>query len=616
LKILLVEDDQALSQMLQDMLKEQHYLVDAAFDGEAGLELADTFEYDLIVLDVMLPKQSGLRICQRLRAACNQVPILLLTVQNTIEQKAAGLDAGADDYLTKPFNPAELLARVRALLRRGSSTASPVLEWKGLRIDPTTGLVTGNDQLLVLTAKEYGIMELFLRNPQRIFSPSVLIDRLWSTDNIPTENAVRAHIKSLRQKFNTVGLDDVIETVIGLGYRLRQGDLDTNPGRTAALSDVPVSEIAPPQWTNLWQQYRPQYIERVERLNQAIFTLKNSKTELRDVQQQAQQESHTLCGSLGSFGLDRASKLAYQVNQRLRQVESLKPSDMQHIERLAQSLQKELEVATEDLPVERIVLSEPSHPVRLLIVDDDLALANQLASLASPYGIQTQLESDPQTVLDHLKQWQPNVVLLDLNFPDAPEAGFELLKELSAQWLQLPVIVFTARDRYADRVKAAQLGGSIFLQKPVLPFLVIQTVLQAYIQSDPAEIGVMQVNADANASQAIELALTSWKFKWASVRTVQQCWKQLPIFKPDLLLLDADLPGYSSFDLCQVIRNEPHWSNLPIIFMVSGLAPEVIRQICAAGGNACIGKPVAETELVSQILHCFKNSAKVPKSIT
>jgi DNA-binding response OmpR family regulator len=250
MKILLVEDDRSLANILKDMFEEQSYLVDVALDGEIGLDLATTYEYDLIVMDVMLPKQSGLQVCQRLRAACSQVPILLLTAQGTGEQKVAGLDAGADDYLTKPFNMAELMARIRALLRRSHGDASPVLEWRGLRLDPATGMVTGNDLLLPLTAKEYELVELFLRNPQRIFSQSVLIDRLWPSENIPTENAVRAHIKGLRQKLKKVGLGDIVETVIGLGYRLRQENLNADREGGTELSEVPARELDPPQMAN------------------------------------------------------------------------------------------------------------------------------------------------------------------------------------------------------------------------------------------------------------------------------------------------------------------------------------------------------------------------------
>ncbi len=602
MKILLVEDDRNLAHMLQEVLKSHHYLVDVAFDGETGLELAITFEYDLILLDVMLPKQSGIRICQQLRSQQNAVPILLLTALSASDQRVAGLDAGADDYLTKPIDIPELLARIRALLRRGQDTISPVLEWQGLRLDPATGQVSGQGLPLALTAKEYALVELFLRNPQRIYSQSALIDRLWDAENLPMENAVRSHIKILRQKLKKVGLADILETVFGLGYRLRKREPDL---AQETFSEEAKAEYGSPQLFNLWQQYRPQYLERAESLNQAIAALNFNRLD-DNVLQQAQQQAHTLSGSLGSFGLDQAAELAAQINRQLKLGRQIKLSDLEHLQQLGQELQQVLQSATEDLAIESMPLNGSSHAIRLLIIDDDPALANQLASLAGPYGIQTQIESSPELVQSHLNQWHPDIVLLDLNFPDAPEAGFDLLRELSAQWPQLPVIVFTARDRYADRVKAAHLGGSVFLHKPVAPSVVIDTVIQAYTQSHPTEIKVILVTADPSNSKIIESLFTSRGFKWVSVKTVQQCWKTLPKFQPDVLLVDTDLSKNSSFDLCRVVRNEPAWNDLPIIFMVSSMDPEMIQQICAVGGSACIVKPVAEAELISRILHCIK----------
>jgi DNA-binding response OmpR family regulator len=611
MKILLVEDDRSLAHMLQKILKDQHYVVDVAFDGETGLDLAITFEYDLILLDVMLPKLSGIYICQQLRAQKNAVPILLLTAQGASERRVAGLDAGADDYLTKPIDVPELLARIRALLRRGQDMISPVLEWQGLRLDPATGQVTGQGKLLALTAKEYALVELFLRNPKRIFSQGVLIDRLWDAENPPTENAVRAHIKSLRRKFKKVGLADLLETVFGIGYRLRK--IDSSPDiAQEGVAEGSKSESSLPQGNSLWRQYRPQYLERVEHLNQAIAAHQESITLTpgnldSTVLQQAQAQAHTLAGSLGSFGLDQASEIATEISQWLALGDKLIPSDLQRLQQWGQTLQTLIQETTEDVSIEFMTLDKTSPFIRLLIVDDDPALANQLASLASPYGIKPQIESDPRQVQRHITQWHPDVLLLDLNFPEAPEAGFELLREFAAQGLQIPVIVFTARDRYADRVKAAHLGGSIFLHKPVSPAVVISTVLRVYAQSNPKDITLMLVSAALNDTQTIEDLTAVWGVKCTSVKTGKQGWKNLPQVQPNLLLIDADLPQDSGFDLCQVVRNEPSWSSLPVIFMVGSMEPQVIQQICAVGGSACIVKPVAEAELLSRILHCVKS---------
>ncbi len=222
MKVLLVEDDRHLAEALAQALTEHRYVVDVAPDGQAGWGLVTAFAYDLVLLDVVLPKLDGISLCRRLRSQGYQLPILLLTAQDASTNKVMGLDAGADDYLVKPLDLQELEARMRALLRRGSSTLSPILAWNGLRLDPTTYKVMHHDQPLHLTPKEYSLLELFLRNSGRVFNRGVILDHLWSANDQPEENTVKSHIKSLRQKLKTAGAPgDLIETVYGLGYRLK-----------------------------------------------------------------------------------------------------------------------------------------------------------------------------------------------------------------------------------------------------------------------------------------------------------------------------------------------------------------------------------------------------------
>ncbi|NET49861.1 MAG: response regulator transcription factor, partial [Merismopedia sp. SIO2A8] len=223
MRILLVEDDELVVQALVKTLRNQNYIIDVAADGQAGLELLKSLIYDLIVLDVMLPKLDGITLCQQLRSQGLRTPVLLLTAQNSSTDKVTGLDAGADDYLTKPFDPQELSARIRALLRRNASALPPVLEWGSLRLDPSTCEVTHDSQVLRLTPKEYGLLELFLRNCHRVFSRSAILDHLWSFQETPGEETVTAHIKGLRRKLKSAGVtEDPIETVYGIGYRLKQ----------------------------------------------------------------------------------------------------------------------------------------------------------------------------------------------------------------------------------------------------------------------------------------------------------------------------------------------------------------------------------------------------------
>ncbi len=223
MKLLVVEDDERIAEALAEDLTEQNYAVEVAYDGEAGWELLQAFTYDLILLDVMLPKMDGIELCQRLRAHGQSMPVLMLTARDTITDKVLGLDAGADDYVIKPCALEELSARVRALLRRGSTTAPPVLEWAGLHLDPNTCEVTYLDQVLSLTPKEYSLLELFMRNQRRVFSRAQILEHLWAFEVLPEEDTVKAHIKGLRHKLKGAGASpDLIETVYGFGYRLKQ----------------------------------------------------------------------------------------------------------------------------------------------------------------------------------------------------------------------------------------------------------------------------------------------------------------------------------------------------------------------------------------------------------
>ena len=223
MKILLVEDDERIAEALAEDLSDQNYVVEIAPDGELAKALVESFSYDLMVLDLMLPKMDGITLCQKLRSQGYSLPILMLTAKDTLTDKIVGLDAGADDYLVKPFELTELSARIRALLRRGTSTLPPVLEWKDLRLNSGTCEVFYQQQLVHLTPKEYRLLELFLRNNRRVFSRAQIIEHLWSFEELPEEATVKAHIRGLRQKLKSVGAPgDLIETVYGLGYRLKQ----------------------------------------------------------------------------------------------------------------------------------------------------------------------------------------------------------------------------------------------------------------------------------------------------------------------------------------------------------------------------------------------------------
>ncbi len=222
MKILLIENDEGLTQVLTKILTAHHHVVDVAQDGEMGWTYGSTFEYDLIVLDSVLPKLNGIRLCQRFRANGYATPILLLTARESSAMNAQGLDAGADDCVVKPIDLVELMARIRALQRRSSGNPFPLLAWGALFLDPRTCEVTYNSQPIALTTKEYEFLELLLRDSQYVFSSEELVDRLWSSEAFPSEATVRSHLRRLRQKLAAAGAPpDFITTLHGRGYYLK-----------------------------------------------------------------------------------------------------------------------------------------------------------------------------------------------------------------------------------------------------------------------------------------------------------------------------------------------------------------------------------------------------------
>jgi DNA-binding response OmpR family regulator len=226
MRILVVEDDQHLAEILTETFSDRAYSVDVVKDGESAWNWITSMVYDLIVMDLTLPKLDGISLCKRLRTSSSEnetTPVLMLTARDTISDKISGLDAGADDYMVKPFDVEELMARVRALLRRGTINTNSKLTWGELQIDSTTYEVTYADEPLTLTPKEYALLELFVSSGRRVLSRSGILDRLWSLQDPPTEETVKSHIKSLRQKLRHAGApEDLIETVHGVGYRLKQ----------------------------------------------------------------------------------------------------------------------------------------------------------------------------------------------------------------------------------------------------------------------------------------------------------------------------------------------------------------------------------------------------------
>ncbi len=220
MRILIVEDNRRLSDSLRKTLTEDGYAVDAAYDGVEGEDMALLTPYDVIILDVMLPKRDGIEVCRSLRDQKNITSILMLTARDGLDDKVLGLDSGADDYLVKPFEIKELRARLRALLRRDSSDKGGNLIIDDLRIDPATHYAWRSEQPLDLTAKEYSLLEYMMRNPNRLITREMVVSHLWDSDQSIASNVVDVYIRRLRRKVDDPYPTKLIETVRGAGYRI------------------------------------------------------------------------------------------------------------------------------------------------------------------------------------------------------------------------------------------------------------------------------------------------------------------------------------------------------------------------------------------------------------
>jgi len=223
MRILVIEDERRLANIIKKGLTEEGFAADVAYDGEEGQYLAESESYDLIILDVMLPKLDGLTLCKDLRKKNIKTPILILTAKSTLEEKVAGLDSGADDYLTKPFAFLELRSRIHALIRRSKQEPSPILTISDLELDPIKHHVKRDGKIITLTPKEFSILELLLRHKDEVVSRTMIIEHVWDYNFDSMSNVVDVFVAALRRKIDKGEAIKLIHTLHGVGYKISEG---------------------------------------------------------------------------------------------------------------------------------------------------------------------------------------------------------------------------------------------------------------------------------------------------------------------------------------------------------------------------------------------------------
>ncbi len=614
MRILLVDDDEVFSQQLKISLIEQRYTVDTATNGQEGWNYLEAAHYDLIVLDVMIPKLDGISFCRRLRSQGLQVLVLILTARGTSVDKVIGLDAGADDYIVKPVPLQELEARIRALLRRQATTVSPVLHWGNLQLDPSKCEVKYGSVSLNLTAKEYALLELFMRNTQKIHSQSSILDQLWSLDDEPPSgDTVRALMKRLRTKIKAVGADDLIETVYGLGYRLnpvfQRATSSLNDGATESShqrTELPVRVRQPQlqlQVTNIREETKSKVIEQIASLEQVTQTLLQDHTQ-DSARTKAKLESHSLISTLGILGLLSGSEIARKLEMLFQPQGSLQ---LQLVSEQIQKIRSLVEQATP--PTETVArknaannLAQIESQTRLLIVDEEREFIDRLVQAATIQGIQSAIAPNLQLAREAITRVRPDIVLLDMSVATFSE-GLTLLEELARSIPPIPVLIFANGDRAGDRVAIARRQGRGFFQKPIAISPVLEAITQTLKPANKIEAKVMVLDDDRLTVRLLQTLLEPWGLQVTTLTNPQEFWEQLEAVTPDLLILDVQMPEIDGIELCQMLRNDPRWAWLPILFLTGHQDADTIQQVFAAGGDDYVSKPIVPAELITRILN-------------
>ncbi|MBW4520632.1 MAG: response regulator [Scytolyngbya sp. HA4215-MV1] len=608
MRILLVEDTEELAILFKAILNSENYVVDIAEDGQIGWEFFEDQNYDLVILDIMLPKLDGISLCRKIRSHGSQIPILMLTARGTHDDKVSALDSGADDYLIKPPDLKEFTARIRALLRRGHTSTAPTLEWGLLRLDPNQRVVSYGDHPLHFTPKEYAILELFLRNSHRVYSRSQLLEQLWSFDDeLPGEETIRAHIKGLRQKLKPVGAENLMETVYGVGYRL-------NPAYAQVKSLIAKPELSNSQaaslerntLTQIWKRSRTRILERIRGLENAL----SDRSQLdQSTREQVIQEAHKLIGSLGAFDLAEGCRIAREI-ETLAQSPSPPGKVTKALYQLVKQLLLIVETATPQIQENRshawnpqILESQEIGGRRLLIVDDDPELTDLLVVEAATRDIQVMVASSAETARGILRNTSVDLVLLDLDLSQTPGEGIALMADLAQQLPHLPIVVFTASNTLAQRMAVVDLKAKGFLQKPKLPAQVLDEIIQILDSSQPVEAKVLVVDDDTLVLKTLQNLLRKWGIQVTSLSDPQNFWQVLEESQPDLLILDVQMPDINGTQICQIIRNDLKWNWLPVMFLTSCTDAETIHQIFAVGADDYFNKPIVAPELITRIFN-------------
>jgi len=599
MKLLIVENDRDTAAALTTSLVAQQFTVDTASDSRSALELAEATEYDLIVLDVMLPDENGIRLCRQLRTQNQQEPILLLTRKVNPADRIAGFEAGADDYITKPYELSELLARIRALLRRGSTVLTKVLCWGQLQLDPNNCEVMCQGKGLHLTPKEYKLLELFLRHPRRIFDRRTLLDRICSIDECPGEEAITTQIRGLRRKLQMAGLNsDPIETLYGLGYRLKSVPEEREQGSEQGHGDTE--------------------------------TRGRGDTETRGQ------------GDTGNI-FDRLSALPFGATSRHKSLPSGFGSDAPNVANAALTdstgngatplksgnpptgVAPQVENATSKTPTSSPQsgsvqgAGSPHLPISAFS-SSYLLNANRYDAEAEAVAAIQQMWQDSQERLQgQLAKLEEAIAHLSTNSltPDGRQFaqtiahrligslgafGMPQAAELARQ-IERTLKTPTAAVQSEEAVQLKSLLGQLRQVIQQLPTFATTAPTPVLKSSDRV---VLLIDDDTDLIERMQANASNWSIHLETVTDLTLARQRLQYLTPDAIILDLTFPNTTESGLTLLAQLKHQFSTIPVL-VLTGLGDLTKRvEVTRLGANAFLQKPATPTEVfqaVSQLLH-------------
>jgi DNA-binding response OmpR family regulator len=421
---------------------------------------------------------------------------------------------------------------------------------------------------------------------------------LWSFEDPPGEDAVRTHIKGLRQKLKQAGASaNIIETVYGIGYRLKSLGSQSPTKTTKAIAKAKKTTKAKHQVAvaRAWENFKQAIEERLTILSEAVVALKQEQFN-EELQQQARATAHKLAGSLGSFGFPEGSKIAREIEQLLEAELPLTQEQARQLDEIVNALHSEIKNQS---PEQNSSLQLGKKPL-LLIWTKDEQLAQQLDREAKNWNLRTAIALALSSVKESIEQESPAIALLKISFPD--EESLRLLREIRTQMPSLPIVVIMEGGDFADRLQVVRQGGNLLLQAPVTPVQIMESVTDL-LQGSGSGAKILIVDDDPQLLAATEIALEPWGFQVNTLDNPKQFWSVLEKVNPNLLVLDVEMPEVSGMELCQVLRSDPQWQRLPVLFLTVHQDEKTQHQAFALGADDFISKPVVGAELANRILN-------------